>query len=77
MLGAVLSVLSGPFMTSVPDGAKMQLWSSTAPKNQVKNGAFYTPAGNGKEYTQAILKNDKLANELWDWTEKEFAKHGY
>ena len=77
VLGAVLSVLSGPFMTSVPDGAKMQLWSSTAPKNQVKNGAFYTPAGNGKEYTQAILKNDKLANELWEWTEKEFAKHGY
>lgn len=77
VLGTVLSIVCGPFLTSVPDGAKMQLWSSTAPKSQVKNGAFYTSAGNGKEYTQAILKNHKLANELWEWTEKEFAKHGY
>jgi NAD(P)-dependent dehydrogenase (short-subunit alcohol dehydrogenase family) len=77
VLGTLLSIVCGPFLTSVPEGAKMQLWSSTAPKSQVKNGAFYTSAGNGKEYTQAILNNDKLANELWDWTEKEFAKHGY
>ncbi|KAG9191914.1 hypothetical protein G6011_10648 [Alternaria panax] len=77
VLGTLLSIVCGPFLTNVSDGAKMQLWSSTAPKSQVKNGAFYTSAGNGKEYTQAILQNDKLANELWDWTEKEFAKHGY
>ena len=77
VLGTLLSIVCGPFLTSVPEGAKMQLWSSTAPKSQVKNGAFYTSAGNGKEYMQAILNNDKLANELWDWTEKEFAKHGY
>ncbi|CAG5145401.1 uncharacterized protein ALTATR162_LOCUS1705 [Alternaria atra] len=77
VLGTLFSIVCSPFLTSVPEGAKMQLWSSTAPKSQVKNGAFYTSAGNGKEYTQAILNNDKLANELWDWTEKEFAKHGY
>ncbi|KAL1800606.1 hypothetical protein ACET3X_000948 [Alternaria dauci] len=77
LLGMALSFVCSPFMTSIPDGAKVQLWSSTAPRDKVKNGAFYTSAGNGKEFTQAILSNDKLANELWEWTEKEFVKHGY
>lgn len=74
-VGWLLSAVMTPLLTNVHDGAKMQLWSATASKREVKNGAFYTPKG--KEYTQAILKNDKLANELWEWTEKEFAKHGY
>lgn len=77
VLGTVLSVVFGPFLTNVADGAKAQLWASTAKKSEVKNGAFYTPKGNGNEYTQAILKNDKLANDLWEWTQKEFAKHGF
>jgi NAD(P)-dependent dehydrogenase (short-subunit alcohol dehydrogenase family) len=64
-----------PLLTNVHDGAKMQLWSATADKKEVKNGAFYTPKG--KEYTQAILKDDRLAKELWEWTEGEFARHGY
>jgi NAD(P)-dependent dehydrogenase (short-subunit alcohol dehydrogenase family) len=72
--GWMLSAVMTPFLTNVHDGAKMQLWSATAKKG-VKNGAFYTPKGT--EYTQAILKNDKLANELWQWTGKEFAKHGF
>jgi NAD(P)-dependent dehydrogenase (short-subunit alcohol dehydrogenase family) len=74
-VGWLLSAVMTPLLTNVHDGAKMQLWSATASKKEVKNGAFYTPKG--KEYTQAILKNDKLANELFEWTEKEFAKHGY
>lgn len=73
--GWLLSAVLTPLLTDVHDGAKMQLWSATANKKEVKNGAFYTPKG--KEYTQAILKNDKLANELWEWTQKEFSKHGY
>ncbi|KAH0369844.1 NAD(P)-binding protein, partial [Aureobasidium melanogenum] len=74
-VGRAMSVFLTPFLTNVHDGAKRQLWASTAKSTLVKSGAFYTPKGT--EYTQAILKNDKLANELWDWTEKEFAKHGF
>lgn len=74
-VGRPMSILLTPFLTNVHDGAKRQLWASTASKTEVKSGAFYTPKGS--EYTQAILKNDKLANELWDWTEKEFEKHGF
>jgi NAD(P)-dependent dehydrogenase (short-subunit alcohol dehydrogenase family) len=74
-VGGLLRVAMSPLLTNVHDGAKMQLWSATADKREVKSGAFYTPKG--MEYTQAILKNDRLANELWEWTEKEFSKHGY
>ncbi|KAH0357222.1 NAD(P)-binding protein, partial [Aureobasidium melanogenum] len=74
-VGRAMSVFLTPFLTNVHDGAKRQLWASTANSTEVRSGAFYTPKGS--EYTQAILKNDKLANELWDWTQKEFAKHGF
>lgn len=73
--GWLIFVLFIPFLTNVHDGAKRQLWASTANKTEVKSGAFYTSSGS--EYTDAILKNDKLANELWEWTEKEFEKHGF
>ncbi|KAG9658611.1 hypothetical protein KCU95_g9478, partial [Aureobasidium melanogenum] len=42
---------------------------------EIKSGAFYT--ANGNEYTDSILKNDKLADEPWVWTKKEFTKHGF
>ncbi|KAG9521281.1 NAD(P)-binding protein, partial [Aureobasidium melanogenum] len=74
-VGRAMALLLTPFLTNVHDGAKRQLWASTANKTEIKNGAFYTPKGS--EYTQAILKNDQLANELWEWTEKEFAEHGF
>ncbi|KAG9946435.1 NAD(P)-binding protein, partial [Aureobasidium melanogenum] len=74
-VGRAMSVFLTPFLTNVHDGARRQLWASTANSTEVRSGAFYTPKGS--EYTQAILKNDKLANELWDWTQKEFAKHGF
>ncbi|KAG9601451.1 NAD(P)-binding protein, partial [Aureobasidium melanogenum] len=74
-VGRAMALLLTPFLTNVHDGAKRQLWASTANKSDVKNGAFYTPKGS--EYPQAILKNDKLAKELWEWTDKEFSKHGF
>jgi NAD(P)-dependent dehydrogenase (short-subunit alcohol dehydrogenase family) len=74
-VGGLLRVVMSPLLTNVHDGAKMQLWSATADKREVKSGAIYTPKG--REYTQAILKDDRLAKELWEWTEKELAKHGY
>ncbi|CAD0105867.1 unnamed protein product [Aureobasidium uvarum] len=74
-VGRVMGMAMRPFLTNVHDGAKRQLWASTAKKSEVRSGAFYT--ANGGEYTQAILKNDVLAKELWAWTEKEFAKHGF
>lgn len=63
-------------LTTVEDGARNQLWAATAPKKDIQSGAFYYPVGNleggrrGK-YNQ----DDKLAKELWEWTEEELKGH--
>ena len=60
--------------TSVPDGAKNQLWAATAKKGdgakEVKGGVYYTPVGVPDQCTN-VSKDPELAAKLWDWTEKE------
>lgn len=60
--------------TRMADGAKNQLWAAVAPKGnsqgEVLRGEYYTPvgiAGNGNKYAV----DEKLADELWEWSEKE------
>lgn len=60
----------------VPTGALNQLWASTANSDEVKNGAYYIPFM--KEADRADIMNDEdKAEELWQWTEQEFEKHGF
>lgn len=73
-LGGVLAVVGSVFLTGVQQGARTQLWASTAPKDKIRSGGFYSPAL--KEYDHALLKNEKLAQELEDWTEAEFRGKG-
>ncbi|KAK4450216.1 hypothetical protein QBC34DRAFT_484492 [Podospora aff. communis PSN243] len=57
-----------PLLASVEQGAKGQLWASVS--KDVKSGEYYEPvgvAGKGSDDS----KNDRLAKELWDWTEGE------
>jgi hypothetical protein len=57
-----------------------QLWAATAPKRhsvrEVISGTYYEPVGVAGELT-AAAKNDELANELWEWTQKELTKQGF
>ncbi|KAB8300819.1 hypothetical protein EYC80_002747 [Monilinia laxa] len=60
--------------TSMADGAKNQLWAAVANKGngkgEIVKGEYYIPvgiSGNGNGYTA----DEKLADELWEWTEKE------
>ncbi|KAM0701702.1 hypothetical protein Q7P35_010611 [Cladosporium inversicolor] len=73
-VGAVLGVLAGWVLTNVHQGARAQLWASTAPKKDIRNGAFYNPSL--KEYNYSILTNAALAQELEDWTNAEFESKG-
>ncbi|KAK1635889.1 retinol dehydrogenase [Colletotrichum phormii] len=68
-VGGVISVLGSIFLTDVHAGARAQLWASTAASASVKSGGFYNPKF--KEYKEANLYDDKAAQELCDWTEKE------
>ena len=61
--------------SDVKFGALNQLWAATAPKAELENGAYYMPVGKMMGASR-YSKNDQLANQLWDWTEQQFAKHG-
>ncbi|KAH7129036.1 hypothetical protein EDB81DRAFT_906842 [Dactylonectria macrodidyma] len=64
----ILSVLSPIMGVSVEEGVKAQLWACTA--EGVKSGEYYSgigETGKGSHHT----KNHMLAEDLWDWTQKE------
>ncbi|KAF9890456.1 hypothetical protein FE257_005861 [Aspergillus nanangensis] len=69
-------------LVPVEQGAWGQLWAATWPvgKNKTaglgepKSGVFYYPVGlEGKGTKMAY--DEGLANELWEWTEKELESH--
>lgn len=67
-----------PFIASdIPGGALNTLWlAAGAKKNQLQNGAYYTPVGNLKGSNK--WSTDAAAGKtLWDWTEEELRNVGY
>jgi NAD(P)-dependent dehydrogenase (short-subunit alcohol dehydrogenase family) len=74
-LKTVMKVLSKVAFVDVAEGARGQLWASTAKAIDVKSGAVYYPVA--KEHVGRPLMNDeKMVDRLWEWTEEEFKKHG-
>ena len=80
-LGSIMSLLLKPVVwwigISTDEGAKTLLWCATAArgKDGVENGKFYIPIGKLKD-DNAHGKDQKLADELWKWTNEELAEHG-
>lgn len=71
-------IIGAIFLKTVYQGALNQTWAAVAPlaKAQgdggVTNGTFYHPVGiAGKDSALAKDEQGKLADALWDWTEKE------
>lgn len=64
----VLVKIGYKLLATVEDGAQNQLWASVS--KDVKSGEYYEPVGVG-ELASADGKNDELAREIWDWTERE------
>lgn len=63
-------VAMGVLGVNVEKGARNQLWAATAPKDKLVNGEYYDPVGKpGMRIPYA--RDEKLAEKLWDWTEKE------
>ncbi|KAH7071534.1 hypothetical protein BKA63DRAFT_535396 [Paraphoma chrysanthemicola] len=63
------------FFTDVQTGALGQLWAATGRAEELETGAYYTVL---KKRVQGnkLVDDDTLAEELWDWTEKQFLAHG-
>ncbi|KAL8732403.1 MAG: hypothetical protein Q9166_002801 [cf. Caloplaca sp. 2 TL-2023] len=71
-----LKVVGPLIMADVPTGTVNQLWGAIEKKGEVVSGGYYTPVGKSSSGSKWAQKQD-LAQELWDWTEKEFASKGY
>lgn len=54
----------------VDEGAHSQLWAATAPRDRVKSGTYYEPVGVAAKRTTRDANDEKLAGELWEWTQK-------
>ncbi|KAK9371743.1 uncharacterized protein V1513DRAFT_428251 [Lipomyces chichibuensis] len=68
--GVVYLANLGRVKSSVADGTWNQLWAATEEKSKIVNGAYYEPVAIlGKLDKES--KSEKLAEELWEWTEKE------
>jgi NAD(P)-dependent dehydrogenase (short-subunit alcohol dehydrogenase family) len=52
------------------DGTGNQLWAATGDKSGIVNGAYYVPIG-VLGPLDGDAKSEKLAAELWEWTENE------
>jgi hypothetical protein len=55
-------------VTSVEKGAKNQLWASVS--MDVKSGEYYEPVGTQQGLSEKG-RDDELAEQVWDWTERE------
>lgn len=62
------------FLRTVQYGALTQLFAATS--KDAKTGSYYVPVANENPGSK-LSQDPKLSGELWDWTEKELAKHGY
>ncbi|KAF4540342.1 Short-chain dehydrogenase/reductase SDR [Lasiodiplodia theobromae] len=56
-------------------GAHNQLWAAAGKVPKEKNGEMYEPVGVLSTKLDETAKDDKLAEQLWDWTQKELEKY--
>jgi NAD(P)-dependent dehydrogenase (short-subunit alcohol dehydrogenase family) len=69
----ILMFLTGWGLHTPEDGAKTQLWAATGKKDEVVSGTYYEPvAVTGKD--SKLSKDERLMEELWEWTETQLEK---
>ncbi|KAL4912957.1 hypothetical protein BDW62DRAFT_193457 [Aspergillus aurantiobrunneus] len=66
--------LLGRVGTQVEQGAWNQLWAAVgAKKEELINGAYYVPVGNGKARNRYV-GNEVMGRKLWEWSEAEVGR---
>ncbi|KAI0970010.1 NAD(P)-binding protein [Xylaria arbuscula] len=61
-------------MISPEEGTFNHLWAVSAPRAQVKQGAFYEPVGILPPDNDAIAKEKKFTSKLWEYTDRQLEK---
>ncbi|KAG8528714.1 uncharacterized protein KY384_006401 [Bacidia gigantensis] len=69
-------MVGGWLRGTVQQGALNQLWAATAPKEEIRNGAYYKPVASLAAGSPLAQKKG-LASDLWEYTEKELAAKGF
>ena len=68
LVQGIMNFLKKITFADVAEGARNQLWASIS--SEAKGGALYYPVG--KEHKERpILRDEKIADALWEWTENE------
>ena len=67
---ALVYITNPVSMRSPAEGAYNQLWAAAGDKSGIVNGEFYEPIAKPGAHARES-KNEKLAAELWDWSQKE------
>lgn len=73
--GLLGTFLSGHYKDA-KGGSLNTTWCATTKKENLENGAFYTPVG-VKKTGSKWAQDQGLQKKLWEYTETELAKHGY
>ncbi|KAI2793368.1 hypothetical protein POX_b03422 [Penicillium oxalicum] len=61
------------FFRKVTSGALNSLWAATTAKENLTNGAYYTPVG-FRSNGSAFVQDSEMAKQLWEWTEDQIAE---
>ncbi len=77
--GTIISTIfkyASPFISKdLATGTLPQLWASTAKKQDLKNGMYYTDVGKPSE--NKFVKNTENQQKLWQWTEEQIKAAGF
>ena len=67
----IVNLVSGGNWLDTEQGAYNQTWAATTKKENLVNGAYYEPVGVKTTPSTKRGRDQALAKELWEWTEKE------
>jgi len=71
----VVNMIADKWVTR-EQGAWTQTWAATTAKGGLENGAYYEPVGVKTVPKTRQGKDEGLAGELWEWTERELERWG-
>jgi NAD(P)-dependent dehydrogenase (short-subunit alcohol dehydrogenase family) len=63
-------------MQDVRKGVVNQLWAAVGNGEEVVSGTFYFPVAKVHVGTE-VVRDERLVDELWEWTEREFRERGF
>lgn len=67
------TVVASVFFRDVPSGSLNTLWAAGTQRDNLVNGAYYTPIGFHSSGTDFVQDAD-VARKLWEWTEARIAE---